>query len=144
MSTAPAAPAAHADDDHAHAFDGEPVQTLPDDEPRTPSWLPLLGLLLFVGAGVALLVTGDKPDTSAAKAAPKAPAAQTAQPANALPEVPRPSRPPQAPANPTPVGSEAPLRRLTPEQLQTIQKQLEQEKAKRAQQPPPARPAPAP
>lgn len=141
MSTAPAAPAAHADDDHAHAFDGEPIQTLPADEPPTPSWLPLLGLLLFVCAGVALLVTGGTPDDSAGKAAPPA---QTAQPADAAPEVPRPSPPPKAPANPAPAGSEAPLGGLTPEQVQIIQQQIEQAKARRGNQPSPARPAPAP
>jgi hypothetical protein len=98
MSTAPAAPADpdldH--DDHAHAFDGEPVQTLPADEPPTPSWLPILGLLLFVFAGVALLATGDKSGASTEKA---------------------------------PMT----LRRLTPEQVQTVQKPIEQAKPKGGQ-----------
>jgi hypothetical protein len=140
MSTAPTA----GDHAHAHAFDGEPVQALPADEPRTPTWLPLLGLLLFVFAGVALLVTGDKPDENADKPAPSAaaspppgtPTAQAAnaqapsRPAAAVPQAPRPSPALQASGSPAATGS-APLVRLSPEQIQALQKQIEEVKAKR-------------
>lgn len=159
MSTAHAAPHAgdHAHDDHAHDFDGEPIQALPADEPPTPAWLPILGLLLFVTAGVALLITGDKPAEGAAQAAPSASAAAEAaapapaQPVNALPVRPLPARPApdtQAPPSPAPAGSglDPALRRLTPEQIKGLQKQVEQEQAKRrlppgnGAKPPPARP----
>lgn len=140
MTTAHAAHGAgdHAHDDHAHDFDGEPIQALPADEPRTPSWLPILGLLLFVTGGVALLVMGDKPDEGAAQAAPTAAAvaapAPTTEPVN--PPVRLPIRPPsgaEPQANPAPAGSglEPTLRRLTPEQIQGLQKQFEQERSKR-------------
>ena len=43
---------------------------LDPDEPRTPLWLPLLGLCLFVGA-LVYLVTGQKPPP-AEEAAPSA------------------------------------------------------------------------
>jgi hypothetical protein len=153
MSTAHAAHSAgdhahddHARGDHAHDFDGEPVQALPADEPRTPSWLPILGLLLFVTAGVGLLVMGDKTDEAGAQAAPTA-AAQAAPPATEQPAAPpvrlpvRPSpeaQPQQQPGNPAPAASgaasalEPTLRGLTPEQVQGLQRQFEQERGKAA------------
>jgi hypothetical protein len=144
MSTAHAAPPAgdHAHDDHAHDFDGEPIQALPADEPRTPSWLPILGLLLFVTAGVGLLITSDKPDegavktaTASASAPPEAAPAASAQAVNPPVRLPiRPSPNAQPPANPAPAASglEPALRQLTPEQIQGLQKQFEQARGKHA------------
>ncbi|HLM74448.1 MAG TPA: hypothetical protein VK459_17200, partial [Polyangiaceae bacterium] len=54
-----AAHGSHADPHHAHAFDNEPVKVLPPDEPRTPAWVPALGLLLFVFGGVYVALSGD-------------------------------------------------------------------------------------
>ncbi len=116
----------HAATDHDHAFDGEPTDVLPADEPRTPGWLPVLGIVLFVTAAVAFLATRDDNAKAAASA-----------PANAAVEapVPPPQRPQQA-AAPTPSpaqsGADAALRRLSPEQIRTLQKQIEGMKAKQA------------
>ena len=56
MSSAPA----HGPDTHDdHAFTGEPVQVLSPDEPRTPGWIPLLGIAFFTDAG--RLWSGDVP-----------------------------------------------------------------------------------
>jgi hypothetical protein len=49
------APHAHDDDSHGHAFTGEPIRELPADEPRTPGWLPVLGVALFTLAAVYVL-----------------------------------------------------------------------------------------
>ncbi|MFP6684997.1 MAG: hypothetical protein VB934_09800 [Polyangiaceae bacterium] len=43
-----------------HVFDPQPVATLAADEPRSPLWLPLVGLALFAAAGGWCLVTGDE------------------------------------------------------------------------------------
>jgi len=56
MSSAPAPHGSHVPHTpDAHAFTGEPIQVLPADEPRTPGWLPLLGIALFTGAAVIFL-----------------------------------------------------------------------------------------
>jgi hypothetical protein len=61
-----------APDHDAHSDD-----ELDPDEPRTPLWLPLLGLCLFVSALVYVLV-GQKP---APERAPEPPASASAAPA---------------------------------------------------------------
>lgn len=63
---------------------------LDPDEPRTPLWLPLLGLCLFV-AVLVYLVTGQKPppetpDTAASASAAAAASAPPPAPAPAPPE----------------------------------------------------------
>lgn len=45
---------------------------LAPDEPRTPLWLPLLGLCLFVAALGYLLATGEGADQQGAPAEPAA------------------------------------------------------------------------
>lgn len=128
MTTAHAEPSAgdHAhDDDHAHAFDGEPIKTLPADEPRTPGWLPALGLVLFVAAGVAYLVTsGDTPSGDAAPA--KAAQQQAAAPSLGQAPAPQPAQP-----APDAQAGAAAAAKLSPEQLKQIQQLLQQEQAKR-------------
>lgn len=91
------APAAHAQE--AHAFDGEPVDVLPDDEPRTPGWLTVAGLVFFVGVGIVLLA-GEGAEPPAAKAPTMV--VQQAQVA-----------PPQAAPSPAPAGAPGTTRRLT-------------------------------
>jgi len=63
--------------DHDDTSDDE----LDPDEPRTPMWLPLLGLCLFVSVLVYALVTQKPPAEEAAPAA-SASAAKAAAPAN--------------------------------------------------------------
>jgi hypothetical protein len=65
------------DPDHDQGSDDE----LDPDEPRTPLWLPLLGLCLFVSVLVYALVTQKPPVEKSAPAA-SAPAAAPAAPAN--------------------------------------------------------------
>jgi hypothetical protein len=116
MSSASAAPAAHAHE--AHAFDGEPVDVLPDDEPRTPGWLTVAGLVFFVGAAIVLLAGQD----AAPPAAPTATmVVQQAQVQQAAPQgAPIPGHAAGVP------GSPGAVRRLTPDQIQQIgQKRIE-------------------
>ncbi len=40
-------------------FDPEPVTALSPGEPKTPTWIPIVGAVLFVLAGVYLLISGD-------------------------------------------------------------------------------------
>jgi hypothetical protein len=101
---------AEAHDDHeAHAFDGEPTNVLPADEPRTPGWLTVLGLVFFVGVAVALLA-GQDPAAPDAAAAP-APQGQA--------QVVHPAAAPTAPA-PQMVAPPGTVRRLTPDQIQQL------------------------
>lgn len=55
---------------------------LDPDEPRTPLWLPLLGLCLFVAA-LVYLVTGQKPPV--AESLEAAPSASASAPAPSAP-----------------------------------------------------------
>jgi hypothetical protein len=114
--------------DHDHAFDGEPTDELPADEPRTPGWLPALGMVLFAAAAVAFLATRETPAPTEAPAPEKAAVAAPAAPAaNAAMQ--RIAQPMAAPA-----GSDAAaaLQRLSPEQRAALQKQIEIMKAKAA------------
>jgi hypothetical protein len=83
------------DHHHEHVFTGEPVDELPPDEPRTPGWLPVLGVVLFTLAAVVLLVSrtnsgattgeGDGAGEHAVAAAPTpTPASPPAPPATAV------------------------------------------------------------
>lgn len=117
MSSAQAS-ASHGHDAHdAHAFTGEPVEVLPADEPRTPGWLPLLGIALFTGAAVAFLVDQSGPGTGVA-----APVTKTA---------PTPAATPAPPAAGPGAGADA-MHKLSPEQIQQMRKRLEENKAKDA------------
>jgi hypothetical protein len=129
MSSAQDAHVAHAHDAHdAHAFDGEPVSVLAPDEPRTPGWIPALGLALFVAAAVVALAGGTnasegeaaKDAQSAATAAPPAPAAPPAH--EPIRPVARPVRPPPAAEGTAPPAGagNGPLKRLTPDQIAKI------------------------
>jgi hypothetical protein len=126
MSSAPAS-AAHGHDAHdVHVFTGEPVQVLPADEPRSPGWLPLLGIALFTGAAVVFLAGQSGPSVPV-----PAPVAKAAPP------------PPSAAPAPVAAGSGAAadaMRKLSPEQIQQMRKRLEENKAKGT--PAPGRPSP--
>jgi hypothetical protein len=142
MSAAPDAHTPNAHDDHAHAFDGEPVKVLPPDEPRTPGYIPLLGVALFVVAGVALLLTSDGDSTTAAttektgEQARQAPAVNppAAPAAQALPGSPQPGGAPTVPA----------VSRLNPEQAKALQQRIEEARARQQAGQPGAQPAPNP
>lgn len=73
---------------HAHDFDGEPTRELSPGEPRTPSWVPMLGLGLFLVAGIyGLTATSGGEDE--ASAAASAGASASAAPAAPAPPAPR-------------------------------------------------------
>lgn len=153
--------ASHGHADHAHDFDGEPATALPADEPMTPTWVPVLGLALFVIAGVAFLAMSDAaPAQPASDAAPEqsaaaAPAAtQTAPAGRDLPA----NRGANAGANGTNPGANpggnaagsaaaAAATRLSPDQLKNLRDMIDKERAKRGLDPLPAggaAPSPAP
>ena len=123
----------HAAADHDHAFDGEPTDELPADEPRTPGWIPALGAVLFVSAAVAFLATRESVPQPAAPA-PEVPAAGAPLVAPAAPQMPQQRI---AMPSPTPVGSgaAAALQRLSPDQLQALQKQIDAMKARQGAAP---------
>jgi hypothetical protein len=130
MSSAPAS-TAHGHDAHdAHAFTGEPVDVLPADEPRTPGWLPLLGIALFTAAAIVFL---------AGQGAPSVPiTTPVVKPALAPP--------PPASAEPAAAGSGTgavadAIRKLSPDQIVQMRKRLEEKNAKSV--PAPRSPAPA-
>lgn len=112
---------AHAHDDHP-AFDGEPAHELSPGEPRTPGWLPAVGLALFSCVAMYLLAGGDS------AAAPPPPAPVKLQPAAA----PVAAQPP--PRRAAPDGTAAPagsaMRKLTPDQIDQLKKRIEEARAK--------------
>jgi hypothetical protein len=113
MSSAPVPHGHDAHDDHA--FTGEPVQVLPPDEPRTPGWVPLLGVALFTTAAVIFLAGSGNSAKEGGT-----PAAATANPAAAA-EPPKP-----APAQPTPAQPTPTPRPITPEQRDQVMQRLGQ------------------
>jgi hypothetical protein len=137
-----AAAAHHDDAAHHHDFDNEPAHELSAGEPRTPGWIPVLGLALFFVAGTAWLVmgTGDGGTTAPDQ---KPATVQANEGAQAAPPTPPAAPAPQARPAPAPAGSGG-LRQLTPEQAQQIQKQIEAMQQQRGLQPAPQQGAPAP
>jgi len=113
--------------DH-HSFDDEPVHELPADEPRTPGWVPGLGLGIFLVTLVTLLARGNQAAApNVATPEPLVPAQAAAPPPPATqPPVPMPL------PRPTAAGSAAPVRQLTPEQTKELQKRIEEMKQRRA------------
>jgi hypothetical protein len=149
MTTASHGPAdGHGDHDHASDFDDEPTQELAPGEPRTPGWLPAVGLALFLAGGVAFLTMSDDAAASPAEgaaspsAAPVATAAPAGRPSPGVMAAPLPRPGPQilpSPSPPDPGGPVPPaLTKLTPEQRAELAKALA--KGKR----PGAPPSPAP
>jgi hypothetical protein len=138
-----AAAAHHDDAAHHHDFDNEPAHELPPEEPRTPGWIPILGLALFFLAGTAWLVMGSG-DEDTTKAADQQPAAAQANEGAQAPAPPQPQAPaPQARPAPAPPAGSGALRQLTPDQAKEIQKQIEaiQRRGPQPQQPPQGAPA---
>jgi hypothetical protein len=72
---------AHGDGEHEHDDDHHAPPPLP--EPATPLWLTLLGIGLFLVAGILWIATRDSGKTAAELAAPSAEdSAAAARPAN--------------------------------------------------------------
>lgn len=139
MSDAHDAHTPNAQDDHAHVFDGEPIQVLPPDEPRTPAYVPLLGVVLFVVAGVALLLTGDDSSSGAPsteKTGAEAAPTPLANPlgARAAPGTPQPAGMPSAPS----------LTKLDPERARAAQQKIDEMRARQPALQPGAQPGPNP
>jgi hypothetical protein len=96
---------AHGDgDDHAHEDDHHAPP--PPPEPATPLWLTLLGIGLFLTAGIVFIATREDGKTTAELTAPPSvePAAAAAPAPNpgAAPQPVRPSAPPNPPGSPQP------------------------------------------
>lgn len=117
---------AHGHDAHDH-FDGEPAKELSPGEPRTPSWLPALGLALFSVAALWLLTGNDAPVEGQ-------PAAEPAKAAAAEP-APAPAPRPRGTAAPALGRGEAapptpPVRKLPPERQAELKKVIAEAQAK--------------
>jgi hypothetical protein len=109
---------AHGHDAHeSHTFDAEPVKELASDEPRTPGWIPVLGIALFTAAAVyALTIGGDPPASQEPKAAEAT--AQVAQVAPPAPPTPAARPAPAAPAPP------ATVQKLAPEEAKQLTEKI--------------------
>jgi hypothetical protein len=140
MSSAHDAPgaSAHAHDVHddQHAFDGEPARELSPGEPRSPNWLPVVGVALFSLVGVYMLSGGDGP---AAALTPPRPLPVEAAPAPAPPPAPPPAATATARSAPAqypvpPLGDVAPagsgVRKLSPDQVEQLKKRIEEARSK--------------
>jgi hypothetical protein len=137
---------AHADASAAHDahdhFDNEPATELGADEPRTPNWIPMLGMALFFIAGITWLFSGgeDKPTEDKPAGVEAAAVAQPTPPTPA-PQL-RPAPLNAAPAQP---GQANALNKLSPEQAKELQKQIDARRAAQGNQPAaPKQPAAAP
>jgi hypothetical protein len=123
----------HADDHgDAHALDLEPATTLSPGEPSTPGWVPAVGLALLLSSAVYLLVS-NRDDTGAVKgeAAPTKPTPAAVAPAAPSPQPGTAQRGTSAGA-----GQQQPIP-LSPEQLATARKRLEDASKRGALPPPP-------
>ena len=80
MSAQGHATAAETDESHHDHYEGIPADRAGPDEPRTPLWLPLVGISLLLAALLAFVVTRPAGKTSAelAKEASPEPAASAA------------------------------------------------------------------
>lgn len=122
---------AHAHHDHDH-FDGEPAHELSPGEPRTPGWLPAVGLALFTVGAIWLLVSGDADKAEPVAAADTKPAA--AAPAHAPPPEnghPARMRPRPGRGTPPPAAGTAGVRKLTPDQIEELKKRIEKARQQR-------------
>src|SRR5688572_7367539 len=98
MSAQGHATAADTDAAHHDHYEGIPADRAGPDEPRTPIWLPLVGISLLLVALLAFVVTRPAGKTSAELAkeaspeasAAAAPAAQSARPSQAGTAAPNP------------------------------------------------------
>lgn len=79
----------------------EPHDELDPDEPRTPGWMPLLGMTLFVVGGIAFAKYGPTQQNFPKPQAELSPAAAAAGPSAAAPS-------PQPPPNPAAARGMAP------------------------------------
>lgn len=90
----------HGHDDHGHHdFDSSPAKELSPGEPRSPSWLPILGACLFLVGGVYFLVGQTSASTVGSASASATPSAKVA-PAPSAKAPPKPAA--SAPARPRP------------------------------------------
>ncbi len=118
--------AAHHHDDHA--FDGEPAKELSPGEPRTPSWLPMLGAALFVAGGIYLLARGGDAADAEGSAPPPVPVtAAVAAPPMPMPQPQQQPRPIQAGAVPS--GAKG-IQGASPGQAAELQKKIDDLKAR--------------
>src|SRR3954466_3340322 len=95
---------AHGDGHDEHDHDDDPHAPPPLDEPATPLWLTLLGVGLFLTAGILFIATRpDGKTTAELTAVPSAAAADSAAPAPNPAAAPNPGAP-----NPNPAVRNAP------------------------------------
>ncbi len=107
--------------DH-HGFDPEPASEITDEEPRTPMWMPAVGVTLLVVGGLYMATGDEAPTTDEA-----APAMTTwAAPGNAAEE-----------------PADAPAKAPDPTQAQRIQQQIQDFQARQRGQGPGAGQRPA-
>ena len=92
---------AHAEDDHDDDHHAAPVL----EEPATPLWLSLLGVGLFLAAGILFIATRSDGKTTAELTT--APSDQNAA-AAAASAAPRPNAPPNPPGSPPPAARPTP------------------------------------
>jgi len=129
-------------DAHDH-FDNEPATELGPDEPRTPAWIPYLGIALFFTAGTAALICADEDKPAVEKAVPAevAPNGQPAPRPVPTPAVRPPGAVPLQPGQPTAPNA---LKQLSPDQAKELQRLIDQRRAQPNPNVDAARPAPQP
>jgi len=110
-----------------HAFDGEPARELPPDEPKTPAYIPAIGLSLFLVVLVGALVTtrSDGDDTAA-----KTEALPSARPPASAPAAPVVS----AQVRPQGSTSAAPARKFSETEIKDLQKKAAEMRRRREEQ----------
>ena len=112
-----------AENGSTHGHDGPPLPP----EPQTPMWLPALGAVLFLSAGLWLATRPEEPRVIAAETADAGAAAPGAAgaPGGAAPGTPPPGTPPPGAAPPGRPALNMPDAAMNPDQAAQLQKILQ-------------------
>jgi hypothetical protein len=108
----------HSQPAHHEPLDLDPVRTLPADEAASPTWLPILGAILAL-VGITAWAVGRSPTPSSVEPG------VSAAPVTALGAGSARADAASKPQRQDPTASAGPNRRLTPEQLERLDRHRE-------------------
>jgi hypothetical protein len=108
------------------AFDPEPTRTLGPDEAPTPTWVPIVGAIVIVGVGIAVVGRMAMDEPATARSVPTPALAASSIPASGAATLPGASDQP-----PSVAQGNRPFR-PTPEQVREAKRRLDEARAAKA------------